>query len=452
MRVALAPGLFFPNYYGGLEFYTLHIAHLLMQKGHHALILCIEPINHETREIVAIDETYQGIPLRRLIYNPVLRPPEERWSQVDAEVAARFSETLVSWKAEVLHITGAVSMALVPQAHKLGLPVVYTATDFSMTCSRGGRLVRSNGELCDGKENLRQCLQCQRHHTLLADGVFGLVGWLPEPCIAKLGRWAAHSPRRIGVLELARLLQYRFETLRPIVNSIDQIIAPSAWMKQTLVMNGIDERRVVVSEYGIQFDGSGSGVKNPSDHIRFGFFGRMDPLKGVHHLINAFNQLHPSHGATLTIYGAATPASRDYTARLTQMAKGNLRIRFAGLISNKEVSVAHRDLDVVVVPSLWYENSPLTVLESLACGTPVIASDVGGIRDLVQHEVNGLLFSPGNEDELREAMQRCVDRPELVQQLAAKIKPVKSIAQDVDWLIGLYNELIGRYRNAQSAV
>lgn len=447
MRIALAPGLFFPNYYGGLEFYTLHIAHLLRERGHDVLILCVEPINHETREIVAIDETYQGIEVRRLIYNPVLRPPQERWSQVDAEVAARFSEALITWEAETLHITGAISMALVPEAHNLRLPVVYTATDFSMTCSRGGRLIRSDGSLCDGREGLRPCLRCQRHHTLLADGLFNLVHWLPDSLIARLGSLAAHSQRRIGVLELARLLQYRIDTLRPIVNSLDQIIAPSHWMKQTLVMNGIDATKITVSEYGIYFTASPSMAKQPVGHVRFGYFGRMDPLKGVHHLINAFNSLDPSQQATLTIYGAATPASQEYATTLRQMANGNARIHFAGLIDNKEVSRVLEAIDVVIVPSLWYENSPLIVLESLASGTPLIASDVGGISDLVHHEVNGLLCAPGDENELSQAMQRCVNQPGLIQKMAASIQPVKSIEQDVDWLIGLYAGLIERYRH-----
>lgn len=445
MQIALAPGLFFPNYYGGLEFYTLHVAHLLQRKGHDVFILCVEPILEETKEIVAVDETYEGLPLRRLIYNPTLRPPEKCWSQVDEGLAARFCEALVSWKAEALHITGAISMAIVSQAHELNLPVVYTATDFSMTCSRGGRLIRSDGSLCDGKEGISPCLQCQRHRSAKADMLYGLIRWLPEPLLARLSHLTAYSPRPLGILEIARSLQYRIEVLRPIVNTIDQIIAPSNWMKQILVLNGIDKERIVVSEYGIYLDSLSALAKRPADTVRFAFFGRMDPLKGIHHLIKAFNSLDRSQGATLTIYGAATPASKDYAKTVRQLAGEDGQIQFAGLIDNKDVGRALETIDVVVVPSLWYENSPLIVLESLASGTPVIASDVGGISDLIHHGENGLLCAPGNEDSLSMALQMCIDNPELIQKMANNIRPVKSIEQDVDWLVSLYIDLLERY-------
>jgi glycosyltransferase involved in cell wall biosynthesis len=84
--------------------------------------------------------------------------------------------------------------------------------------------------------------------------------------------------------------------------------------------------------------------------------------------------------------------------------------------------------DVGVVPSVWWDNGPQTVLEMQASGLPVIGADAGGIPDFVQHETNGLLF-PGNDRfALAAAIARCVNEPAMVGRLRAGVRPPKTMA------------------------
>ncbi len=106
--------------------------------------------------------------------------------------------------------------------------------------------------------------------------------------------------------------------------------------------------------------------------------------KGGGGLIEAFARLQPSsRRPVLHIYG---PHDRDprYVAHLKRRAAGQADIRFEGVFPNREMLCVHAGLDVLVVPSLWYENSPTVILEAYAAGTPVIVSALGGMAELVQ--------------------------------------------------------------------
>jgi len=99
-------------------------------------------------------------------------------------------------------------------------------------------------------------------------------------------------------------------------------------------------------------------------------------------------------------------------------------------------------VDIVVMPSLWYENSPNIILECFAHRTPVIASNLGGMAELVQHDENGLLFSPGNTQDLANQIQRLLDEPDVVRRLQAGIPPVKGLSQEIDELESIYADII----------
>ncbi len=109
------------------------------------------------------------------------------------------------------------------------------------------------------------------------------------------------------------------------------------------------------------------------------------------------------------------------------------------------------EIDILVVPSLWYENAPLVIYEAFASNTPVIATALGGMAEAVTHEVNGLLFDRGNVPELANMLQRVVAEPGLVERLRSGIRPVRTIGDEVCDLEALYLSLIPPERETSLA-
>jgi glycosyltransferase involved in cell wall biosynthesis len=111
-----------------------------------------------------------------------------------------------------------------------------------------------------------------------------------------------------------------------------------------------------------------------------------------------------------------------------------------GAFERSQIADVFSELDVVVVPSLWYENAPLVIAEAFAAGKPVIATNLSGMSELVRHEVNGLLFERGDVRSLATALRRIIVDPTLRGRLRAGIQPARTIEQEVDELVQLYQD------------
>ena len=122
------------------------------------------------------------------------------------------------------------------------------------------------------------------------------------------------------------------------------------------------------------------------------------------------------------------------------MADGERFIQFRGVFDNSKISTVLAGLDVLVVPSLWQENSPLVVLSAQACRCPVIASDLSGLSEIVSDDDNGLLFEAGNKTALARQLLRVINEPSLVSRLSAQSSTPKSTATYVDELIQVWTQ------------
>ncbi|MFH1737526.1 MAG: glycosyltransferase, partial [bacterium] len=171
--------------------------------------------------------------------------------------------------------------------------------------------------------------------------------------------------------------------------------------------------------------------------IRFTYIGTLVRHKGVHVLIRAFNEVNPDR-AILRIYGP-TDEFVDYVQMLRNLVR-NPSIEFCGRFENEAVVKILNETDVLVVPSIWYENSPITIHEAFLARVPVITARFGGMADLVTDKVNGLLFDVGDTEDLRRALQKFVDDTELVIRLRPDPSSVKSMEQDAEDMERLYEE------------
>jgi glycosyltransferase involved in cell wall biosynthesis len=101
-------------------------------------------------------------------------------------------------------------------------------------------------------------------------------------------------------------------------------------------------------------------------------------------------------------------------------------------------------MDVLVVPSRWYENGPGVIFEAFAAGIPVVATNLGGMSEFVRHERDGLLFGMEDPGDLARQLRRLVEEPGLLERLRAGIEPVKTVQENVDELEALYGGLLAR--------
>ncbi len=166
--------------------------------------------------------------------------------------------------------------------------------------------------------------------------------------------------------------------------------------------------------------------------------GRLDPTKGIHILIKAL-QVFPNLPINLDIYGVSQGASSSaYQQQLQTITANDPRISFKPPVAPENVISTLTDYDLLAVPSQWLETGPMVVLEAFAAGVPVIGSNLGGIAELVQHEVNGILVEPASVVAWSQQLQRlCQDR-QLLMRLGAGIKSPQTMEAVATQMLSIY--------------
>lgn len=230
-----------------------------------------------------------------------------------------------------------------------------------------------------------------------------------------------------------------------ILNQTDLLIGRSEFLSSTYQQAGVDPARFEFSRQGIHPSVFPPALnRKPTAHfLRIGYIGQIARHKGVHILLEAIKEL-PGVPLQVMVYGN-TQAFPEYTRQLLKIADGDERIEFAGLVQRQDLSQVMVDLDILVVPSLWYENSPNVILEAFANQLPVIASNLGGMAELIQQEANGLLFDTGNAHDLACHIKRISDSPGVLAKFRENIPLVKTVDQEVDALVALYERTIARH-------
>ena len=169
---------------------------------------------------------------------------------------------------------------------------------------------------------------------------------------------------------------------------------------------------------------------NKGDNIRFGFTGRIIPVKGIQTVIDAFGMVR-SDTATLKIYGDAGKYAK-------YLDSGDSRLGIEGPYHADDIDNVLKQIDVLVVPSEWFEVSPLVIQEAILAGIPVITSDLGGMPELIQEGGNGFLIPPGDKKYLANLMQKIVDDPTVLNSLDIDTSVVVSVEDHVDTVMKIY--------------
>lgn len=446
MKILLATSFFLPTHTAGTEKRTFGYAKALLERGYEVEVLCVGKWDEGQHYWNGYsDEIYQGIPVRRINLNWQKSPNPNGYLYNNRETAQFFRQCLDEWRPDLVHITSCLTLSasIIAIAREHNLPVVLTLTDFWFICHKLS-LLKYDDSLCDGITTSHDCIQC-----LCGDsGVYKKLKNVTSVSVATevfngLSKIPAIN-RQNGLRGMALNISQRKTYLAAMLNTANIVIAPSNHLRDVLRHSGVNkEIQVIQSGHDLSWLDE-NRQKKPGTRLRFGYIGQFIPTKGVHVLLKAFGGHDWQGKAELHLFGNPQ-TNLAYYQELQQTETLNPElVIFHEPFPPAKLHETLAGLDVLIVPSLWHENNPRVIQEAFASKTPVIASDVGGIREYVQHEVNGYLFQRGDSSDLRTQIQRIVDNPAQLKQFMPHLPVVKSMSDEMDEIEVCYQQLFSQ--------
>ena len=394
--------------FSGTESYLFELIHRMEERGHETALFAMEhgsPAAYAGRSYripnVNFKDPGAGF-LRKLkmaghaIYSPSAR-------RAIANCAADFSPELAHIRGVYHHLSPSVLWELKRRA----IPVLYHVNDFKMLCPTYNCV--SHGKACD---------KCQR-------GAFYHV--VTEGCYQGL--------RSSAVVLAAEAYFHRW--LRTYQSCVDLFLAPSEFVRHKLIDSGLPAERIEVLPH---FQTLPNDDELTADEGYLLYFGRLSPEKGLDELLHALAR-EPHISVVIAGDGPERP-------RLEALARSlNLdRVLFAGTVHGEELKRLVAGCRFSLFPSHAYETLGKSILESHSYGRPVIASDLGSRRELVEHGVTGLLYPPGDRDQLANAIAFLFNRPDLIEKMGAagraRVKSKHDPQQHLGKLLEIYARLI----------
>jgi len=367
MRIVQVISGYFPHETAGTQVQMRDLSHALRAHGHQVEVFT-RLGGREYAEFALSRGEWEGIPVTRITNN---FDDVDRFERLYTHpiIDARFNDYLDEVRPDLVHIhhLTCLSTSMIEVARRRGTPVVMGLHDFWMICLRGQRIRPEDLGICETLDRTR-CLTCLNRlwpHLLPLSGPRSLFERLLRrpPSFTKLRAWEYHVRRMLGACQA--------------------LTAPSRFHRDRFIEWGIDPTRLYVAPYGLVAEDFAS-AHPPRPARNIGFIGSVIPSKGVHTLCDAFNRLNRSdlilhiHGETPSFHG-----DTGYVDRLRQLLNPQLDVRFHGRYEQRDVAGILAALDVLVVPSLWWESFCLTAREGALAGLPVVASRLGALEEAV---------------------------------------------------------------------
>ncbi|MEO0242979.1 MAG: glycosyltransferase family 4 protein [candidate division WOR-3 bacterium] len=269
-------------------------------------------------------------------------------------------KVLVKEQPDIVHIhqLGEISIGALKVIRRLGIKTVQTFHGYYFECPRGS-LTKISGKICNN-----------------------------PPIYCKLYR----------------------EIYRSLMKSCDHIIAISSYVKLRLLNAGYSPNMITVLPNSIYVESPGLDNKRPNMPKEILFVGRMSKVKGVHVLLEALTKIY---GVGDKYIVNLIGDGEDLTSFQRLAKLYSLSVNFLGKVSDRVLKKYYKKAWIVVVPSLFPELCPMVPLEAAAHGCPVIASNIGGMSDVVLHGKTGFLFNPNDADELAFFIESLLHNEEL---------------------------------------
>ena len=459
MRVLMVAHRFLPDSHGGMENHAFFLSKYLTSVGHEVGVL-YRVRSPRARGYTLEEGEWEGLRTFKLVGAPAASRPDP-YPFYSQEVEDRFGRVLAAFQPDLVHFHHLVdlSASLLAVTSRMPIPTLFTLHDFWPMCFMS-HLRTPDELLCPGPDEGLRCVEClwkqqlQAHAPLnmrtryrelgLRESVRRLPRFLADALFARLAggnQEFSNANLRTQMVSLAVRNSY----MRSALMGCDRLISPSRFLMARFVEWGVPASHFchIYNSVPGNIRSLRSSPREPHDHVRFGFLGSLYPPKGVHVLIEAFKQLN-SDQAELHIWGdAPNPGAQAYADQVRAQGRHVANLVFEGGFAPGELPSVLRQTDVLVVPSTWYENNPLVILEAFAAGIPALAGDIGGMAELVQDDLNGLQYRTGDARDLAVQMGRMLDRSRLERYRAHTMQPAshEQMGAEVEQL---YRELLAR--------
>ncbi|MEH2512183.1 glycosyltransferase involved in cell wall biosynthesis [Nitrobacteraceae bacterium AZCC 1564] len=292
------------------------------------------------------------------------------------EAVSKISVLVDKMRPDLMHchnVYHQITPSIISVVKSRGIPVVLTLHDFKPMCPVYLRL------------------RAERPCSLCLDGDFRQV---------LMNRCAGGAIGASALLYIEAAIQRWLGSYE----KVDRFLAPSKFMRES-ALHRFRSDQVVLLYNGVDTDEIEVSTRDDGYVL---YLGRLSREKGVETLLRA----HEAAGTWDLVVAGTGPLARGLQTRYRSA-------RFVGQLSGQALKETIGDASAIVVPSEWYENCPMSVLEAMAYGKPVVASRIGGIPELVVDGETGVLFEPGDADELRSHISRLMDDPSLRARMGA---------------------------------
>jgi GT2 family glycosyltransferase/glycosyltransferase involved in cell wall biosynthesis len=445
MRILLVSHGFPPAASGGTEVYVRNLgAALAACGGDQVMVLTRE--DDARRPELSVRSAEDGPVAVTIVNNTFQSCTSFEESYANPAIAGIAGQLIDRWRPDILHLQHltCLSTGIPGEAARRSIPVVMTLNDYWLICHRG-QLVDVEGRRCRGPFG-EGCAKCVLPEMLAPPAAFRAgrtMRSLPLPGAAAAVSLAAsaigttRSERQLRAATLARLRH-----MQAAVKTVDLFLAPSRTLADAFAPFQIPDGRLVSCDQGIRLGPHTPVRRGRSGPLRIGFAGGIQPTKGLDVLLDAVELLSPGAVVVDVLGSGGAYHGRDHYARAVAPRLGHPAIRRLGPVPHDRMRSILDDIDVIVVASVWIENAPFIIREAFAAGVPVIASDLGGMAEMVRDGIDGLLFPAGDAPALAAALRRCLDEPGLLGTLQGGIRMPMSIEEDASALRSVYRSLL----------
>ena len=385
---------------GGSEKYYFELGKLLKENGNEVAYFSMK----DNRNIKTGDKEYfvEKIDLNK---GSKLKAVDVIYSK---ENYRKMQEAINDFKPDIVHLNNfqrQLSASIIDCCKKNNIPIVFTAHDMQAICPASAMLYK--GEICE---------ECIKN---------GYSSCIKKSCIK-----GSKLKSILGVLEAE---YYRKNN---IYSKIDFIITPSEFLKKQLIKGNLEYNKIETLH---NFVINSNEEKNCNDNGYAFFFGRLSIEKGILNLLKAIKQLD---NGRLIIAGDGPERENIKTF----IKENNIedRVKMVGYLKQEQIKEYIENSRFVVVPSIWYENCPYSILETMEIGKPIIGSKIGGIPELIDDKKNGYVYEYNNIDNLAEKMKILFDNNEVANQQSIMSRKLYEEKYNENFY---YNKLLKIYTN-----
>ncbi len=438
MKVLQVLNNFLPHQTAGTEVYTWALSKQLQQCGINLQVV----IPHYCQSVDG-DYVYDGLTVHQYAEPSVVDRSLIMGYRAPGGLK-NFTDYLTVTKPDIIHFhelagSNGITLKHVQAAKAFGAKVIMTFHLAGYSC-KTGTLVYKGEDLCDGLINLIKCSNCYlrtRSYASVASPLTSVSAMLDQLSI-DTSKWNSKIGTALGTVPIIAKLK---ADLNALVASCDRVVAITNWYKRILLENGVKEQKISYIPQGLPLKPNIVPIKTNYNHkpLHLIFLGRINKFKGLHLLISAIDGINPSL-VNLSIFGNSDDLAYETHLRIKTTEMSN--IFWEGKLMQDEVVSTLSQHDILCLCSTFSEMSPLVIQEAFAAGIPVLASNVYGNAEQIQHNHNGLLFQFNNVADLRNQILRCIEEPSLLNNMSKNIKSPRTFEEVGEEYYQLYKSLL----------